>query len=211
MSTTTPNLGLTKPDGSATGDLINVAVLNTNSDLIDAAVLADRNRLTALEISEANSPVGLTLPLRARKPADETVTNSIIMQNDDDLVLALQANMDYEIDVMLKIRNPGGAAGGFVGQFTFPASSYAELTAESSGFGASNVLNGTPATALASGAAVLQIAAISMSVNALCIKAKIYIRLTVAGNFQLQWCQFTANASGTIVGNNSMMVARRIG
>ena len=48
MATTTPNLGLVKPDYE---DLADIAVLNDNSDTIDAAVKAVQDSVSAISLT----------------------------------------------------------------------------------------------------------------------------------------------------------------
>lgn len=208
MSTTTPNLNLTKPDGTPAGDYVDVAVLDTNFDLIDTAIGNDRTRLTSLENTVTNNPAAIANPIRVRKLADEPVTNSTAVQNDDELLFAMVANIEYEVDIMLKVKNLGGAFGGFQCTFTFPAVTYCELHATSGG----SQLQQPTALSISSGSAGFIVLPAQMTANYFSIKIKAFIKPTANGNFQLQWAQNVAagGGNGTVVGAGSFLVARRV-
>ena len=72
MATTTPNLGLVKPDYE---DLADIAVLNGNSDIIDTAVKAVRDNLSAIPASSITS--GTLNPARVPNLQDLNGVTSI--------------------------------------------------------------------------------------------------------------------------------------
>jgi hypothetical protein len=206
MSTLTPTLGLAKPDGTNVGDYVDVSVLDTNFDLIDSAVAADRVRLTAAENSIAAAVVPLTQPVKIRKPADETRTNTTALAADADFVgIALAAGLEYEIDLALKVKG-GSGVGGFKLACTFPASvpTYAYCTATST-------LVITQGITMLTGVAIIDNpAANSSSISFSTIRAKIYIKPNGAITFGVSWAQDVASATATTLGAGSELVVRRI-
>lgn len=148
-------------------------------------------------------PSALTEGLFVRKTADESVTSSTTLQNDDHLVLALVAGTTYLLTGMLIY--DASTAGDFKLAFTVPAGVTINWTAAgfrvadttASGGGSPTVQTGSGTTknvggigAGSKGAAVL---------NGL-------IRVgTTAGNLQLQWAQDVSDATATTVYTDSFL------
>jgi hypothetical protein len=98
-TTFTPNLNLAKPDGSSTGDLVDVAVVNDNMDKLDAAH-----------------------PLIKKTAADQDFATAVLTD-----VAAFQYNLPllgtWEFTLILRGIAIGGATTN-KGAFVFPANSF---------------------------------------------------------------------------------------
>jgi hypothetical protein len=139
--------------------------------------------------------------IRLRKTADETVTSSAVLQDDDHLTFAIAANEIWILELMLLVN--AGSAGGFKGQITAPAGAS----------GISQTFNDTTGGSVTGS---------STSVNATFFAATLtitdepfWVRATVVngatpGNCLLQWAQNASSGTGTIVKQNSHMLAHRI-
>jgi hypothetical protein len=204
MSTSTPTLALVKPDPSAVGDYTDIDVLNSNSDKVDAAILADRGRLTAIETPLV--PLALSVPIRVRKTADETRTNTTAGINDAELFFNVVANAEYEIDANIVCIAPNaGGAGGITTFFRFPAISYCV------GFFTSTfILGSVGAMDLIDFAQAATVAPANGSATAGVLRLKLYIKPTANGTFNFGFTQFSASATSTTVKAGSFLVARRI-
>lgn len=140
-------------------------------------------------------------PLVARKTADETVNNSAVLQNDNELVLAVEANTSYI--VWCHLVQQSGTTPDFKFEFTFPTgatragwNAFGGNTANwqatlANANGGSSGINGTGANS-------------SVDVYGLLVVG------STAGNLQLVWAQNTANASDTIVRAGSFLHLTRV-
>lgn len=144
------------------------------------------------------------LPLCAFKSADESVSNNTY-QNDDHLVVAVEANRDYIVEVLLLFT--GGATGDAKWQFTMPAG--AVLT-----WGIYTIdTGGTIATVgnsnQSSPAGNSQTGTVGTSTyRATFIRGTLEVGGT-AGNFQLQWAQNTTDATATVLRRGSHLMLTR--
>ncbi len=148
---------------------------------------------TALEFAVVSGGTGNTFA-RVVKKADEIVNNSTAFQNDDELVVALQANKTY-CGILNCIINSSAVAD-FKYAFTIPSGASGSKTNSS----LSSVV--APASASIIDVDILNgIAADGMF--------QLYFKIIVtatAGNLQLRWAQNTAEVSDTKVIQGSSLV-----
>lgn len=136
-----------------------------------------------------------------RKTADETVNNSNVLQNDDELKLAVGIGEAWAVDLYLYFNS--GATPDIKIDFTGPAGAVFRYTVAYKDTGDSNSITmvGSIGSALAfggpTGSAVVHVSGI-------------YIGAAAAGTLQLQWAQNTADASNTKMQKNSCIIAHRL-
>lgn len=139
------------------------------------------------------------------KSADESVTSSAVLQNDDHLVVGLLANSQYWIelfliyqagtteDLALGFSVPSGAAlywthGGLRGGATGSVDNISRTFLDESGAG---WIGGTGANAVVMGEGRV-------------------VTGGSAGNLQLRWAQNTSGGTATIVRAGSILIAQRL-
>lgn len=144
-----------------------------------------------------------------RKASNETISASTTFQNDDELVIALDANSNYIIDGMVSYSSPTAADIKF--QFTAPSGAtgrrhitYPNPTATSclstaqSTYGASLTTDAT------------QIGAIGAGVQCEALFNVHLATAGTAGNLVLQWAQDTSDAGNTVVHAGSFFRWRKL-
>lgn len=143
-----------------------------------------------------------------RKTADESVTSSATLQNDDHLLLAIGANQTwiYEWvlfatgnsagDLAINITKPAGATllGGLHGPALNSPGADGDMT--------------TDARALDDASVDRKIG--TTSITQISVIRAIVINGANAGNVTLQWCQVASNGAATTLFTNSYMVGRRV-
>lgn len=131
-------------------------------------------------------------PLFVRKTADETVNNSTTLQNDDQLALAVEANVTYWLSMRLLMSS--GATPDFKMLFTFPSGLTMKLH------------NVEPTPTISVPYDQTTVAAVSGTGADATIQVEgLVVVSSTAGTLQLQWAQNTLNASNTIVRADSTM------
>lgn len=160
--------------------------------------MSDFLALQELTAADLNDHFDAVTPLFVRKTADETLNNDSALQNDDALVLAMEASSTYLVDLRLIINS--GTTPDFKFTFTVPsgASGSVHIFEGSSPTSAATVLQGPfsiTATLSVSGVAADQIILIQ----------GVVVTSTTAGNLQFRWAQNTANATDTSVKTNSYL------
>lgn len=131
------------------------------------------------------------------KTADESVTSSTVLQDDDELVIALEANRRYKLEGVLLVNGTGGNPPGFKFQWSLPASA---------------TLDGFVTTAVSSVSAFSEAAAKSYisSGNDDAIPVQgVLITDGTAGNATLQWAQNSSSGSATTVKAGSWIAIQR--
>lgn len=130
------------------------------------------------------------------KTADETVNNSTTLQNDNDLLVAVQKSTEYLLRLHLEVDSNTTA------DFKFALILPSGATLIGTVFSDANPsLSAVAQVAdLASGHAVI----LSVNPTVIEVVAKL-IMSTTAGNVQLQWAQNTADVSDTIVREESYL------
>ena len=146
-------------------------------------------------------------PLFVRKTADETVTASTTMQDDDHLTAAVAANATYVVELVAIY--DGAATGDIKFQFAAPAGatlSGAQVGPQSGTAGVTATTVNVSATTGASGA-----------IGAVGAGSKIGYRFDgllrtagTAGTFKLQWAQQTSDPVATTMFTDSYLVLRRV-
>lgn len=142
-----------------------------------------------------------------RKASDESVTSSVTLQDDNELVISLDASETYEL--LLVATFVGATAGDFKWQVTGPAG--ATLCTASNGIQTAGTGSGDDLTE-----GYNQALPITQTYGALpAQKSALYIHglLVVAGtagNLTLQWAQGTSSATPTTVHAGSFVILRRV-
>lgn len=153
-------------------------------------------------------PNGIGSFRRAYKTADESVSSAntgTTLQNDDHLVLALEANSVYEIDGYVAYEGAATPAGDLKLQFTVPSGGAMRWTT-----------NGAPTGALTSFDAVANAASSTrvLGTNGATVMAfspKGWVTTAgTAGNLTLQWAQNASNATSTTLKLGSWIQITRI-
>lgn len=135
------------------------------------------------------------------KTVDESLSSSITLQNDDQLVLPVDANATYEL--WLRATQNSGATPGFRCGFTIPTGATWHWGFMDLGSSAANeqmLLTGSGGTAGITGAG---------ADSAVIINAIVAIGST-AGNVQFQWAQSASNAATTTVRAGSSLLLRQV-
>jgi hypothetical protein len=162
----------------------------------------------AAVIIQGGVPVRVRWGGFARKAADEAVTASATLQDDDDLVLPLEANASYAFDAFFIY--DGATGGDLKVAFTVPAGA----TLAWSGYGqstgatiASGVINTFALTSSGSAAGVGAIGA----GQKLTVRPQGIVRTgATAGNLQVQWAQNASDPTATTMFTDSWLRAQRV-
>jgi len=144
--------------------------------------------------------------LVVRKPSDESVVSSTVLQNDDHLVLTLGASEVWQ--VQFGIRFTGLTAADIKFAFTFPTSCEIDLsTVWTAIAGAAEVMEWTGTT---SGSPSVPMAINNSSVVSFVMIQGLVVNSTNAGSLTLQWAQNTSNGTATVVKANSTLWAVKL-
>lgn len=136
-----------------------------------------------------------------RKTADETVTSSTVLQDDDELRYALLANDVVAFEAVLFVVST--STGDFKAAFTVPAGATLLWSFTASFDTASGDLDQPSAAITASGGSqVFELS--SANTTLLTIKGMV-VNGGTAGNLQLQWAQSSSTANPTTVKANSYL------
>ena len=148
------------------------------------------------------------------KTADETVTSSATLQNDDHLVLPVVANAVYTFALDLYMIDTADFVGDFKMSFTCPAGATFDM--HGSGAHITDLSAGTSSNgewiaklATASAGANLTFGCGNTSATGVRVYGRLVMSST-AGNLQLQWAQNAADASGTTLKAGSYMSMTRV-
>lgn len=164
--------------------------------------------LTAANMNGLRDNFRLVAPhLIVRKTADETVTSSTTVQNDDQLVLTVAANEVWYGELVLLFTAAAVSSGVKIG-WTFPSGAIAQsaMWVNSSGTVAqfSDYSSASPSGTMPFGAQVT-----GSSINLLPVSFY-YAAGGTGGSLQLQWAQTTTNATGTVLKTNSTLWAVKL-
>jgi len=141
---------------------------------------------------------GFVETLKVRKTVNESVTNSTVLQNDNQLALSLATDKSYIIDGVIFASSTSGTPDiilGFFGQTDF------EVT-----IGYTNDVN---EAVLASGATSTRVVLPANTPTSIHIKGTVKTGAT-SGDFILKWAQATSNAAPTTVMKGSYLRADAI-
>ena len=155
-------------------------------------------------IKDGGAPSGGAAQL-VQKPADESVTSSTVLQNDDDLAVSLVTSGDYVVEGLLLVT--GAQAGDIKVTFTVPASATGNMTFTG------QIVAATTNDSLSRNLAITDFTtpdfatfgSVSTSAaNSVVINGAIYTAGS-SGTLQLQWAQNGSNGTATVVGKGSWL------
>lgn len=140
-----------------------------------------------------------------RKVIDETVNNSAVLQNDDALFFASEANETWAAIIFLRITQGASATPNFKLAITAPSGAVIRYG------GTWEIAGATSATDQSTGISgtALSVATDSSEVKSVTIYLTVRPGAT-SGNIQLQWAQNTATAVDTMVRAESWIIAVKI-
>ncbi|MEV4059733.1 hypothetical protein [Nonomuraea dietziae] len=144
--------------------------------------------------------------LHVIKPADETVTNSAVLQNDDHLLLAVAANTDYWMECCVLYNAP--TANDMQLAWSGPAGATLEWSNNGLALGATSAVDRISRTALGIGST----ATIGGSGgDAVCAMKGLLRVAATAGTLQMRFAQNTAAAATSVViKTGSMLMLTRL-
>ena len=151
---------------------------------------------------------GIGVPWYSVKPANESVTSSTTVQNDNDLTVVLAASATYEVEAFLIVTGP--TAADIKTQWTVPSGATGSRlcvgpTPTAAGFTGQGQ---TEARMSAHGWGTTVTYSIETAATVICERGPLVT--TTAGTLTLQWAQVTSNATATVVGTNSYLKVTRI-
>ncbi len=144
-----------------------------------------------------------------RKTADESVTSSAVLQNDDHLFYSIAATGTYVIDLNLIATSAANAAGDLSVAFTFPTGTFyafghgLDTSLASSSIGTINAGGGV----VTSGTAI---ALYGLSTSVTFINIKGLFIATATGTLQFQWAQQASNANASTLKTGSFMTVKQV-
>lgn len=148
------------------------------------------------------------VPMAVRKPSDEPVTSSTVLQADNDLLLALPASSVWDVSCCLLYDGGTTGSSDFKWQWTVPAGAtiaagytHNFFSGASLVMSANNFTAGTTQASGTNGAGNLLPVLIRMSV----------VISSTPGNLQLNWAQNTSSGTATKVRTGSTLLAQRTG
>ena len=142
----------------------------------------------------------------ARKTATESVTSSTTLQNDDELLVSVEANTTYVMELFMAY---DGATGGDIKiGFTVPASTTgrliaAGLTSTAAAYSDDQTSTGTLAT-------VYSFGAVGTGTDAGVLLKGVVVTAGTAGTLQVQWAQLASSGTATRVFSSSYLALRRV-
>lgn len=148
-----------------------------------------------------NSALAAVTPLWALKTANETVTSSAVLQNDDQLFLSPAVSTTYDLELCI-YHFVAGSIIDMNAAFTFPANATLSIGAlgpdTSLGAGLTNSTGQYAAGAGDTSTPTLTISFGSGSNIFSMIKGTLVMGATT-GTLQFQWCQNSSNAAGLTI------------
>jgi len=139
-----------------------------------------------------------------RKTADESVTSSTVLQNDDHLLATIGATGTYVFEVVIFVTSAANAAGDISLDVTGPAGTLSygvsglDITLASGNTGTVNTL------------ATSGLVNIGASTTATMFLIKGVLVATATGTLQFRWAQQTSNANATTVKANSHLTVTQV-
>lgn len=145
-----------------------------------------------------------------RKTADEDVTSSAALQNDNELLYTIGATGTYIAKLVLFVTSAANAAGDINLGFSFPTGtlSYGAFGLDSSlASGFSGTFAAQAVTSATSGVTAIGLGA-STATNMIVIETDFVA--TATGTLQFMWSQNTSNANKTTVKAGSFMKVKQV-
>jgi len=140
------------------------------------------------------------------KTADETITSSTTLQDDDQLTVSVEANTVYEVRFLLIYE--AGTTGDFKYQWAAPAS--ATFLHADNRLNSAATLTGDDTVSVDDITVAITAGGLGTGVS-LPIEGKGLLRvLGTAGTFKLRWAQGTSSAGATIVKTDSFIILQRV-
>lgn len=173
------------------------ALINDNT-AGDISALDMRNVVTAL----------FNTPTVVRKVADETVTSSTALQDDDELLFAIGASETWVMFAYLFV--DGNTAGDLVVSLTGPAGATGAVGAIGTGTTQTTFENSAFNNQAGAFGATLPIGTVGAGNKTLAFVVGSIVNSTTPGNVTLQWAQKVSSATATTVFAGSFLVATRI-
>ena len=140
------------------------------------------------------------------KPADESVTSSVTLQNDDHLFLQVEANTNYWL--MCLLLYAGNTAGDLQPTFSGPSGATFTWLSDALGSGITTTsdivsrsmqnISGNPAFGAVTGSDAVAIPKGLLQVG------------SSGGTFRFRWAQSVSSGTATILREGSMMMIRRL-
>ena len=145
-----------------------------------------------------------------RKTADESVTSSAVLQNDDHLLYTISAAGTYVIDLVAYATSAANAAGDLGVGFTFPTGTfYLGGQGPDIGLASGNVQTGQWGANVAyTTGALFNVYGLSTGANMIWLHG-LFVA-TATGTLQFQWAQQTSNASASTIKAGSHMLVRQV-
>jgi hypothetical protein len=143
------------------------------------------------------------------KTADESVTSSAALQNDDHLFYTIPTVGTYAVDAWLFGTSAANAAGDLQYGFTFPAGTF---YAFSTGLDI-NLASGTSGTSLwaaQTATSGVAIQAFGLSTGGTAMHIHGLFVATATGTLRLQWAQNASNANASTLKAGSHMLVRQV-
>lgn len=144
-----------------------------------------------------------------RKTADESVTSSATLQNDDHLLATIGATGTYLFDLWLRGTSAANAAGDLAIGFTYPTG-----TLDLFGLGLDGTLaSGTTGTVQATSVSPVSgnVAAFyGLSTSIVTINIRGILIATATGTLQFQWAQQASNANASTIKAGSHLTVRQV-
>jgi hypothetical protein len=211
-------MDMTVADSSSLSTLGNRIETNTNSDIIVKGPVpildmtydgpTSQWLLGTLNANQIIGGVGSIMYVY--KTADETVTNSAVLQNDDHLQFSLAAGQTWEVAGELQAYDVGYANNANFGlnfAFTVPTGTIMRVYYTGIQDAGGNAILGNGVLNTSGTAGTIEIKPAN---NALLSFRGILITGANSGTVQFKWCQNSANATGTRIAQYSYMRLTRI-
>lgn len=150
----------------------------------------------------------LVKEISVRKTADESVSSSTTLQDDDVLLFAVGANEVWVADLYLYLSATNLSLADFKMAFTVPSGSTMNLWWANHDNDEEARVSGAITQTTVSGTGIAVI--IGSGATKSLVHVMFYVAVgTTAGNCQLQWAQNTSDAGATTVKDGSFLIARR--
>ena len=179
-------MGWTAPRTWVAAEVVTAAIMNTHV----------RDNLNAL-----NGYV--------RKTADESVTSSTTLQNDDHLLYTIGATGTYVADVFLFATSAANAAGDLNVGWSFPTGTL-HYGGAGLGLGLASGNDGTVTPpGLLSATSGTSVLGFGLSTSTLIITIRAILIATATGTLQFMWCQNSSNANASTLKSGSHMTVKQ--
>lgn len=143
-----------------------------------------------------------------RKTANETVTSSTTLQDDDHLTLPIGANETWEFEFVLAVW--GHSSGDFLASIVAPAGAAGKWHGIGPEIGVSSNVGQTNWRAETAFGSTRSYGLNSAEASFTILLKGIVRNGANAGDLKLQWAQLVAHATGTVIVADSYLVARRV-